>query len=277
MLPRTLVHLSDIHIGRSLLDEQRAANLVQRLVSTGVDQVVVTGDLTNKGRKQELERFREIFLPLERAGRLTLVPGNHDRLGHDVSSEIQAGPRVQTRTVDGLHLIRFDSSGPHNRAWLSGHGMMTTKDVKDITAAVMEAPDNHLVVLMLHHHPLPLPEDTRAELLSSWLGWKYTAELELGWTMLRSIAGRCDLVLHGHRHIPRAFKLFEDTARPMSLFNAGSTTELDAARLFSFVNGRLLGEPLWLGNVADSKPQRPTAKRPLPPRAQVAIPAWAPA
>lgn len=277
MLPRTLVHLSDIHIGRSPLDEMRAANLVKRLVTTRVDHVVVTGDLTNKGRKQELERFREIFLPLQSAGRLTLVPGNHDRLGHDVSSEIQAGPRVQTRTVDGLYLIRFDSSGPHNRAWLSGHGMMTSNDVQDITAAVLAAPANHLVALLLHHHPLPLPEDSRAELLSTWLGWKYTAELELGWSMLRAIAGRCDLVLHGHRHIPRAFKLFEDTARPMSLFNAGSTTELDAARLFSFANGRLSGEPVWLGNVADSKPQRPAAKRPLPPRAQVAIPAWAPA
>jgi 3',5'-cyclic-AMP phosphodiesterase len=277
MSPRTLVHLSDIHIGRSLLDEQRAANLVQRLVKTDVDQVVVTGDLTNKGRKQELERFHEIFLPLQRAGRLTLVPGNHDRLGHDVSGDIQAGPRVQTRTVDGLHLIRFDSSGPHNRAWLSGHGMMTANDVNDITAAAVKAPANHLVVLLLHHHPLPLPEDSRAELLSSWLGWKYTAELELGWTMFRAIAGRCDLVLHGHRHIPRAFNLFDDTARPMSLFNAGSTTELDAARLFSFANGRLLGAPSWIGNVADSKPQRPAARRPLPPREQVAIPAWAPA
>lgn len=278
MLPSTLVHLSDIHIGRSPMDEQRAQAFVDRLQSNRVDHVVVTGDLTNRGRRHELQRFREIFAPLQRAGKLTLVPGNHDRLGHDVAGEIQNGPRVQTRTTGGLHFIRFDSTGPHNRSWLASYGMMTAKDVQDITAAVNAAPANHLVTLLLHHHPLPLPEDSPAELVSTWLGWRWTAELELGWSMLRAIAGKCDLVLHGHRHTPRAFKLFEDSARPMALFNAGSTTELDAARMFCHSNGNLTGQPVWLGNAASAtRPQRPAAIRPAPPRAQVVVPAWSPA
>src|SRR4028119_279734 len=112
--------------------------------------------------------------------------------------------------------------------------MMSMDDIEDITVALDQAPPSHLVVLLLHHHPVPLPEDNKAEFLASWLGWRWTAELDLGATLLRRLAGRCDLVLHGHRHHPRAFRLFEDQARPLALFNAGSSTELGAARLFRY-------------------------------------------
>lgn len=244
-MARTLLHLSDLHLGRGAADVQHARAFVERVAREDVDHVVVTGDVTNRGRHEELLLFREIFAPLAASGRLTVVPGNHDRLGHDVAAELREGPRVQTRTTHGLHLVRFDSTGPHNRSWLSGHGAMSMTDIHQITEALDAAPAGHLAVLLLHHHPLPLPEDNTAELLSAWLGWRWTAELDLGWTLLRTTAGRCDLVLHGHRHRPRAFRLFEDGPRPLQLFNAGSSTELGAARLFAHDDGRLLGAPLW--------------------------------
>ena len=122
---------------------------------------------------------------------------------------------------------------------------MSMEDIEAITIALDKAPPRHLVVLLLHHHPVPLPEDNKAEFLASWLGWRWTAELDLGTTLLRRLAGRCDLVLHGHRHHPRAFRLFEDQARPLALFNAGSSTELGAARLFRYHQGQLVAQPQW--------------------------------
>ncbi|MDX2020894.1 MAG: metallophosphoesterase [Deltaproteobacteria bacterium] len=245
MKTSTLLHLSDLHLGRSAADETRARAFVTRVLVEQIDHVVVTGDITNRGRKDELQRYKTIFAPLIESGRLTAVPGNHDRNGDDVAAHIQNGPRVQTRLIDGAYVVRFDSTGPQNRSWLEGHGSMSMEDIQQISDALDEAPTGHLAILLLHHHPLPLPEDTKGELLSSWLGWRWTSELQFGWTLLRRLAGRCDLVLHGHRHQPRAFTLFPDHARPLNLFNAGSSTELAAARLFRHRGGQLVQQPEW--------------------------------
>lgn len=262
MLPRTLLHLSDLHLGRSASDEAHARAFVARVVAEKVNHVVITGDVSNRGKREELALYLDIFAPLLRNHQLTVVPGNHDRLGHDVATDLRNGPRVQTATAPGLFLVRFDSTGPHNRSWLSGHGAMSMTDIEAILAAVQAAPAGHMVALLLHHHPLPLPEDNTAELLSSWLGWRWTAELDLGWTLLRALAGRCDLVLHGHRHQPRAFRLFEDGSRPLHLFNAGSSTELGAARLFRHHEGRLVEAPVWWRDQTSRRAAQPTWQEP---------------
>jgi 3',5'-cyclic-AMP phosphodiesterase len=44
------------------------------LLERAVDHVVVSGDVTHRGRRRELERFREIFAPLEERGRLSIIP-----------------------------------------------------------------------------------------------------------------------------------------------------------------------------------------------------------
>ena len=57
-----------------------------------------------------------------RTSRLIAVPGNHDRLGDDLREELMPGARVQTVAAGGLWIVRLDSTGPHNRRWLDGHG-----------------------------------------------------------------------------------------------------------------------------------------------------------
>jgi len=190
--------------------------------------------------------FWRIFAPLAAQDRLTVVPGNHDRLGDDVADAIMGGPRVGVTDVPGLRLVRFDSTGPHNRAWLAGHGAMTTADVAALSAAVEGAPSEALVAVLLHHHVLPLPADHAAERLVSWLGWPYADELEQGRELLAVLRGRCDLVLHGHRHTPQGALLFAGDARPLSVFNAGSSTELGRVRVFCHQRGQLQSDPAWL-------------------------------
>jgi len=88
--------------------------------------------------------------------------------------------------------------------------------------------------------------DHAAERLCSWLGWPYADELASGPALLDAVRGRCDLVLHGHRHTPRSTTLFADEARPLAIFNAGSSTELGRVRIFCHEDGRVLDEPGWL-------------------------------
>jgi 3',5'-cyclic AMP phosphodiesterase CpdA len=226
--------------------------IADTLLAAKVDHVVVTGDLTNRGRTAELDAYREAFAPLIASGRVTSIPGNHDRLGDDVRDRIMEGARVQIETVEGLHLVRVDSTGPHNRRWLQGHGKLTMQDVHAIDEALDEAAPDALRVVLLHHHPLPLPEDSFGEKLPRWLGWPFTLELASGVGLLERIVGRCDLVLHGHRHVPNARHIGRDGDRPMIVCNAGSSTQLGRVRLFAHRDGALSLSPMWLDVAADT-------------------------
>jgi 3',5'-cyclic-AMP phosphodiesterase len=243
--PRTLAHVSDLHLGRGPEDEANAVQLCRSLVGLGVDHVVVTGDVTHRGRRRELALYERAFAPLLAAGRVTLVPGNHDRLGDDLEQDMMPGARVQVAEADGLHIVRVNSTGPHNRSWIAGHGALDHADLDAIEAAVDEAPAGRLVVIALHHHVLPLPEDHAVERLSSLLGWPFAAELPRGRELLGRLRGRCGLVLHGHRHAPRGVRL-EDPQGAVAVYNAGSSTKLGAVRVFEHAAGTLLAEPWWL-------------------------------
>jgi len=126
----------------------------------------------------------------------------------------------------------------------------------------------------LHHHVLPLPPDHAAERLVSWLGWPYAEELERGRNLLVELRGRCDLVLHGHRHAPQGATLYRDSGRPLSIFNAGSSTELGRVRAFSHRAGMLAAAPAWLTtwSAPISAPRRAPGAR-VQPQAFVTPPA----
>lgn len=251
---RTLAHVSDLHLGGGARNAAMSRAIAETLLATKVDHVVVTGDLTNRGRHAELDAYEEAFAPLIARGRVTRIPGNHDRLGDDVRDRIMDGARVQIATAEGLHMVRVDSTGPHNRTWLHGHGRLTKQDVHAIDEALDEAAPGALRVVLLHHHPLPLPEDSFGERLSTWMGWPFTLELASGVGLLERIAGRCDLVLHGHRHVPSARQV--GPARPFSrsmlVCNAGSSTQLGRVRLFAHRDGALCLAPMWLDVAADT-------------------------
>jgi Icc protein len=240
---RALAHLSDLHIGRSRGSDERARQICELLVDADVDHVVITGDITHRGRLEELARFHTLFAPFHDRGNLTIIPGNHDRLTDDVGANLMRGSRVEIHRSPGLFLVRFDSTGPHNRVWSAGHGVMDRADISCIVEALDGAPPDALVALLVHHHVLPLPADDIIDRVMGWIGSPCPEELQLGRELLHAIRGRCDLVLHGHRHRPGTAVFFADDVRPLLIFNAGSSTALGAMRVFQHVAGRLLGAP----------------------------------
>jgi 3',5'-cyclic AMP phosphodiesterase CpdA len=239
---KTLAHLSDVHLGRSEADAAALRGLVAALVEARIDHVVVTGDVTHRGRLDELATFRRLVAPI--ADRLTVVPGNHDRLGEDAARLLMRG-RVALERRDGLHLVRLDSTAPHNRRLLDGHGKLSGADVDAVEAAAGQAEPGQLVVLLLHHHVHPLPGDDLWERLSDLVGLPWTAELAAGRDMLGRLRGRCDLVLHGHRHVPAELVVGRGSARPVRVVNAGSSTSLGRVRVFAHAGGQVVGEG-WL-------------------------------
>ena len=255
---RTLAHLSDLHIGVPAHD-RAAEELCRALLEHSIEHVVVTGDITHRGRRSELDRFRTMFAPLFAQNRITLVPGNHDRWNDDVSSHIMAG-RVDVIVGEGLYLVRADSSGPQNRNFLISHGSVDEQMIHAICVAFDRAPPQNLRALLLHHHVLPQPEETAAERFAAFIGWPHVAELDLAGLLLTHLRGRCDLVLHGHRHVPLARTLHGQDARPLHIYNAGSSTELGRVRVFRHVAGMLLGGPDWLDYSASGENMYPTPR-----------------
>jgi len=214
-----------------------------------VDDVLLTGDVTHRGRRDELARFERIFAPLLDAGRLAVVPGNHDRMGDDAARGLMRGGRVAVTSRPGLHAVRVDSTAPHNRSLIDGHGEVTRQDLADVELALADAPAGALSLVMLHHHVLPLPVEDLAEKLATLVGLPSADELPLGEDLLGRVLGRCRLVLHGHRHVPAEFRIAVPGAPagapPMRVLNAGSTTQLGRARLVAHAGGELVWEG-WL-------------------------------
>jgi Icc protein len=115
----------------------------------------------------------------------------------------------------------------------------------EVERAIDGAPRGALVVLMLHHHLLPLPADHLGERLASMLGWPNAAELDLGHALVDRLRGRCDLVLHGHRHAASEVVLLPGNGRALHVLNAGSTPELGRVRLVTHDAGRIV-QQRWL-------------------------------
>lgn len=263
---KLLAHVSDLHLDLSPSTEGQVAQVVEALRAARVDHVVVTGDVTHAGRRAEYARFLGAFEPLWAEGRLTVVPGNHDRCGDDVAAMISHGRRVAVERHDGLFVVRVDSTAPHNRISFRSHGEVCLRVLEEIDGALAEARRGELVALALHHHVLPLPVESVQEWFADALGWPHAGELHLGRELLRLARGRCDLVLHGHRHLPRALAVDGDQARSLRVYNAGATGRLGAFRVFTHEHGQLAREPEW--RTVRTPPPRatpvPRHERPVP-------------
>lgn len=259
--PVRIAHLSDLHIGRRSSDAETLERFADRVKRENVDWVVVSGDITHRGLRREWAMFEEAFAPFAADGSLVTVPGNHDCLGEDVSDLIMPEGRVHRVRRNGVTMIRVNSNGPHNRRWLNAQGWLGEEDIDQVRRELAVVPTDDFVVLVVHHHPLPLPEDLLSEKLISWLGWPFTSELLLGEALLAEVRGRCDLVLHGHRHTPNGLRLFADEARPLTVVNAGSTAELGAFRCFSHQAGARAPEIRWVetGGVQAVKSRAPVS------------------
>ncbi len=255
---KTLAHLSDLHLGLNASVYGKAETLAATLLEAAVDHVVVTGDLTENGRHDSYQQFQRAFAPLVVEGRMTIVPGNHDRLGDDVGGTFMDGVRVDTVEVPGAYFVRIDSTGPHNRSSiLAAHGLICDRVLGEVSQALDRAPADSVCAILLHHHPVPLPEEGFFERWSARLGLPYAAELTLGEELLKTALGRCDLVLHGHRHVPAANVLDPNGARPLRIYNAGSSIERGGMAVFRHIDGALLGPPAWLRPFATASDRTP--------------------
>lgn len=161
---RTLVHLSDLHFGRvdgALLEP--LTRLIHRLQP---NLVVVSGDLTQRAKSEQFQEARAWLDTLPRPQ--IVVPGNHDISLYNVYRRFfEPLTRYKRYITDDLSPTFIDDEiavvGVNTaRSLTFKDGRINKDQVAHVRERFAGLPD-HLVRIVVTHHPFDLPEGHKEE------------------------------------------------------------------------------------------------------------------
>ncbi len=196
-----IAHISDLHCGSRYHIPSLAKRVIDELNEIGPDMVVVSGDLTDMGFRQEFKAAKRLIDGLECESRMVLL-GNHDarNVGDEHFTEL-FGARSQEMQVGAVRVLGLDSSEPDLDS-----GRIGRERYRWIQERFNDCGEDFRVVTM-HHHLVPVPGTGRERNIVFDAG-----------DLLRVLADTgVDLVLCGHKHVPNVWRL-ED----MLIVNAGT-------------------------------------------------------
>ncbi len=191
------------------------------------DVIVVTGDLVHLGLPEEIAAAAEWLRSLGGPERVFVVPGNHDVYRADSWAAVETHWRDYLRLNpgrrdepahwsgfptllcwDGVHIHGLNTGLPTPA--LSAGGELGAGQCGRLAQNLAAAPVDSLHILAIHHPPV-LGAVPRRKALS-----------DLG--RFEGVASGAHLVLHGHGHFNRLFRLGE-----IPVFATGSASKADAA------------------------------------------------
>lgn len=255
-----IAHLSDLHFkpGKSLAVWDQVVQYINEKVKPHL--ILVTGDVTDNASHREFELARDQLKKLGRHAEgdplaYRIVPGNHDRfmllgntwkllsfLGHfkDKSGRFAATFTERIVSVEQpcdleipganspwkLRIIGLDSNDAEQ---YFAQGYVSQPSIAQAATAARGRPDRDLVIALVHHHVLPIPQ-LEINRGSSNAGLKLltnvTGLLNSGSLLNFLSTAHVDLVLHGHEHMRNQarFGSLEDGASNLVVLAAGSGT-----------------------------------------------------
>src|SRR5215467_14223405 len=145
-----IVQLSDLHCGQQFFLPQHLERAIAEVNEMEPDVVVISGDLTTNGFKDEYVLAREYLNRIE-CKSMVVIPGNHDsrNVGY-VHFEELFGERNSVLNVGRATIVAVDSSEPDLDNGQIGRGRYRLIEEAFAGAA-------NLRVFVLHHHLLPIP------------------------------------------------------------------------------------------------------------------------
>ncbi len=234
----TIAQMSDLHCGSPHFVPSLLERAIAEVNEVHPDVVIVSGDLTNDGFRQEFQTARE-YLDRVECERLIVVPGNHDsrNVGY-VHFEELFGERSKFMHVDGVSIAAIDSTEPDLDHGTIGRGRYGW--IEDCFEG-----EAFLRIFVLHHHLLPIPGTGRER----------NVVHDAGDALECLQRADCHLVLSGHKHVSYAWRL-ED----LFVVNAGTVSTT-----------RLRGKTKPCYNLIEASPERVTVYRKYPFHEQDAI------
>jgi 3',5'-cyclic-AMP phosphodiesterase len=201
----TICQISDIHCGNARFVPDLLDRSIIEINRMNPAVVVVSGDLTDAGYREEFEEAAEYIDRIE-CEHIMVIPGNHDarNVGY-LHFERHFGERFSVLDLEDVILVGVDSSEPD-----LNDGQVGREHYEFISETFSEAGDK-LKIFVVHHHLIPLPGTGRER----------NIVFDAGDVLQRLIDVGVNLVLSGHKHVPYTWKL-ED----MIIVNAGTASTL---------------------------------------------------
>ena len=189
-MPRRVLHLSDLHFGAG--DDAAIEHGTQTLVERfSPDLVIASGDLSHRGRRNQLEEAAAFLRSLDRP--ILAVPGNHDipyTFPARFATTFVEFERIwetaePTYTTPDLHVVGLNSVRP----WRHQSGGLRTAKLEEAAERVAKAPPTAFQIVVLHHHLIGAPWRSRKKPVA-----------RRNHVLASLVAAGADLILAGHIH-----------------------------------------------------------------------------
>lgn len=211
-----IAHLSDMHFGAA--DPAALAALKRAVDAAAPDLVVVTGDLTQAGRRREFDEAARYFASF--APPLMALPGNHDAPVYSLPLRFIdpwrrfrrafGAPTDTALTLEGATIVGLNSARRAGPSLDWSKGRLSTAQLRFAEQNLAPCPDRAARVVALHHPVTPGPGRAGAAVVG---------EVRRA---LDAFAGAgVDLILTGHVHVADAIVL-QHATRAMIVARAGT-------------------------------------------------------
>ena len=197
-----IVQLSDIHVG-SQFREDVFETVIIEVNSLQPDSVIITGDLTNEGLKEQYEKCKALISKIN-VDNIIAISGNHDYRNTGYLHFKKYFPfQTINELSDDVILVTLGTARPDRDDGEVGYRQTlwlerTMKKFQDKTT-----------LLAMHHHLIGIP-DTGADKLTI---------IDAGDVLRATLDSDVDLVLCGHKHRPWLWDF-----NNLLIANAGSTS-----------------------------------------------------
>jgi len=237
-----------------------------------VDYLLIAGDISNRGGFDELRLGKNVINRIVEGLKISkekvvIVPGNHDvdwdvlrlRDGGIGSAELRKSQRYDpfkkvfcddekvlklfdkpyftSWDFEGLFVVGFNSGWDDDNEKYVHNGKIDDEVISQIEKHIKESDAENKIKLFITHHHLFQFSDKVSDITD--VSIMVNAE-----NLIRMLArNRFDMVVHGHKHVPRIFTQDIDALHPISYLCAGSFSAI--------LNQRLSGHVLNMFHVID--------------------------
>ena len=197
-----IVQLSDIHVG-SQFREDVFQNVIQEVNSLNPDAVVITGDLTNEGLKEQYEKCQNLISKIN-VEKIIAISGNHDYRNTGYLHFKKYFPfKTINELSDDVVLVTLGTARPDRDEGEVGYRQTLWLE------RTMKKYQDKTTILAMHHHLIGIP-DTGSDRLTI---------IDAGDVLRATLDSGVNLVLCGHKHRPWLWDF-----NNLLIANAGSTS-----------------------------------------------------
>ena len=197
-----IVQLSDIHVG-SQFREDVFQTVIKEVNSLKPDSVIITGDLTNEGLKEQYEKCKNLVSEIN-VDNIIAISGNHDYRNTGYLHFKKYFPfKTINELSDDVILVTIGTARPDRDEGEVGYRQTLWLE------RTMKKYQDKTTILAMHHHLIGIP-DTGSDRLTI---------IDAGDVLRSTLFSNVNLVLCGHKHRPWLWDF-----NNLLIANAGSTS-----------------------------------------------------